>query len=49
MANRQVCAWCAKEGVLTVIQEGDEPTSHGICAYHSQQVEAEYVAQLESR
>lgn len=29
---RTICRWCEVKGVLTVLRDGDEPTSHGICA-----------------
>jgi len=30
---RTICRWCeVYEGRLTVLQEGVEPTSHGICS-----------------
>lgn len=38
---RQICSWCKAEGVLTVIQDGDEPTSHGICSAHATELHAE--------
>jgi hypothetical protein len=35
MTVLQLCAWCEAEGVRTVLQEGEEPASHGICAAHA--------------
>lgn len=37
MSLRLVCAWC-----LTVLREGDAPTSHGICAKCEQEVFGKY-------
>ena len=42
MSLTQKCAWCAREGIVTIIAWGDEPgESHGICAAHQTELYAE--------
>lgn len=43
---RQVCAWCQREGRLTVLRDGAEPTSHGICPQHAAKWRAELAREL---
>lgn len=42
-----LCAWCEREGIRTVLKDGDAngPISHGICNHHQQEM-LEQIVQL---
>lgn len=46
---RTICSWCEAEGIITVLREGVEPTSHGICKPHADTLLAEHNLPRRSR
>lgn len=39
--HRAICAWCEAEGLPSLLREGREPATHGICQAHSDAMLAE--------